>query len=150
MNLNWKHCAFEALTPLELYRILRLRSQVFVVEQKCIYQDLDDYDEYALHLFAMENEQCIAYARLFLPDVKYSESSSIGRVVVSENFRHLGLGAVLMGKAIHILSEYKEVKNIRISAQAHLENFYNSFGFQVNGEPYLEDGIPHLEMNLKI
>ncbi len=150
MNLNWKYCDFDALSQSELYGILRLRSQVFVVEQNCVYQDLDGYDECAFHLFTMENEECIAYARLFLPDLKYSKSASIGRVVVADNFRHLGLGSVLMEKAIRILSDFKEVKNIRISAQAHLENFYNSFGFQTSGDSYLEDGISHLEMNLEV
>jgi ElaA protein len=136
---------FSELSLQELYRILQLRSEVFVVEQDCVYQDLDGKDEKALHILAIKNNQIVAYTRLFKPG-DYFEESSIGRVVVAKNERAFKYGYDIMKASIEVIeNQFKEHK-IKISAQAYLKSFYKNCGFKEIGEVYLEDDIPHIAM----
>lgn len=145
MDLKWKIRRFEALSANELYDLLQLRSEVFVVEQNCVYQDVDGKDSKALHLIGEVDGQTVAYARLFKPK-DYFDEASIGRVVVKETYREKKLGHILMREAIHyIKSQYNETR-ITISAQLYLKKFYESHGFIQTSETYLEDDIPHIEM----
>lgn len=145
MAIIWKIKHFEALSSVELYSILRLRSAVFVVEQNCVYQDLDGKDEKALHLIGTFDTEIVAYARLFKSGF-YFEDASIGRVVVAEKFRDRKWGHELMKNAIQAIAIHFKETNITISAQLYLKNFYESHSFFQTSEKYLEDGIPHIEM----
>lgn len=139
--------SFSELSIDELYAILQLRSEVFVVEQDCVYQDLDFKDQKALHVFGIKNNCIIAYTRIFKPG-NYFKEASIGRVVVKDTERKYGYGYDLMNASINAVKNNFETKNITISAQVYLTKFYNSLGFKQIGEEYLEDGIPHIEMKL--
>jgi len=145
MNLEWKIRRFEALTTIELYDLLHLRSEVFVVEQNCVYQDIDYKDQKALHLLGQDNGQTVAYARLFKPK-DYFEEASIGRVMVKSMYRDKKLGHILMREAIYFMNHKLGETNITISAQLYLKKFYESHGFIQTSEMYLEDDIPHIEM----
>lgn len=136
---------FNQLSLDELYYLFQLRSQVFVVEQYCVYQDIDGKDKKALHVIGKKDNTIIAYSRIFKPG-DYFKEASIGRVVVAENFRHLKYGHQLMVASIKAVETSFSSKKIKISAQKYLENFYNNLGFITSGEPYLEDGIPHIAM----
>lgn len=142
---EWKIKRFEELSPLEIYQILELRSEVFVVEQNCVYQDIDGKDQYALHLLGVSDGKLACYARMF-PAGKYFEEASIGRVVIREEFRQNKWGHDLMRQAIAGISDVYGTDAITISAQAYLRKFYEQHGFVFTGEEYLEDGIPHLRM----
>lgn len=136
---------FEALTNNELYAILRLRSEVFVVEQDCVYQDLDDKDKKALHVMGWYDNTIVAYTRIF--DVKlYFNEASIGRVVVDKKYRSKGFGIDIMIASIDAIKNHFSQIQIKISAQTYLIKFYNNIGFKEQGKPYLEDGIPHTAM----
>jgi ElaA protein len=145
MNLEWKIKRFEALTINDLYNLLQLRSEVFVVEQNCVYQDIDGKDQKALHLIGGDDGKIVAYARLFKPS-DYFEQASIGRVVVKETSRSNKLGHILMREAIQAIETHFSATKITISAQLYLKNFYESHGFIQTSEMYLEDDIPHIEM----
>jgi ElaA protein len=145
MNLEWKIKRFDALSSQELYNLLQLRSEVFVVEQNCVYQDNDGKDEKAIHLIGEDNGKIVAYARLFKP-AAYFEQASIGRVVVKESYRDKKLGHLLMREAIRVIETHFEETKITISAQLYLKKFYESHGFVQNSDMYLEDDIPHIEM----
>jgi ElaA protein len=145
MNLEWKIKRFEALSVSELYKLLQLRSEVFVVEQNCVYQDIDGKDGKALHLIGEDNGEILAYARLFKPH-DYFEEASIGRVVVRETARAQKLGHILMREAIQVIETHFEVTQITISAQLYLKHFYESHGFVQISDTYLEDDIPHIRM----
>ena len=145
MNLEWKIKRFDALSSQELYNLLQLRSEVFVVEQNCVYQDIDGKDEKAIHLIGEDNGKIVAYARLFKP-AAYFEQASIGRVVVKESYRDKKLGHLLMREAIRVIETHFEETKITISAQLYLKKFYESHGFVQTSEMYLEDDIPHIEM----
>jgi ElaA protein len=145
MNLEWKIKRFDALSSQELYNLLQLRSEVFVVEQNCVYQDIDGKDEKAIHLIGEDNGKIVAYARLFKPN-DYFEQASIGRVVVKESYRDKKLGHLLMREAIRVIETHFEETKITISAQLYLKKFYESHGFVQNSDMYLEDDIPHIEM----
>jgi len=145
MNLEWKIKRFEALSIKELYDLLQLRSEVFVVEQNCVYQDIDGKDQKALHLIGEDNGKIVAYARLFKP-AAYFEQASIGRVIVKETFRANKLGHILMREAIQAIETHFKETKITISAQLYLKKFYESHGFFQTSEMYLEDDIPHIEM----
>lgn len=136
---------FEKLTANELYDILKLRNEVFVVEQQCIYQDCDDKDKISYHIFIKDNEKIVAYLRVFKKSTSQNEIS-IGRVVVNPKYRGKGLAKKIMNEAIKFTVDKLKIKDIRISAQAYLIDFYKDFGFTVISEEYLEDGIPHVEM----
>ncbi|MGB0880106.1 MAG: GNAT family N-acetyltransferase [Polaribacter sp.] len=141
--------SFSELTTTELYEILQLRSQVFVVEQDCVYQDVDAKDQKALHIFGYKNDVMIAYARIFKPN-DYFEKASIGRVVVATSERNFGYGIELMKASIIAIKNNFKVDDITISAQVYLKKFYKSLDFKQVGEEYLEDGIPHIRMDRKI
>ncbi|MFD0990509.1 GNAT family N-acetyltransferase [Mariniflexile jejuense] len=136
---------FSQLTLQELYSILQLRSDVFVVEQDCVYQDIDGKDEKALHVLGFKNDKLIAYTRLFKSG-DYFENASIGRVVVAKNERAFKYGYDLMKASIEAIETHFNEKKIKISAQAYLKTFYNNCGFIEFGEEYLEDNIPHIAM----
>ena len=137
--------SFYDLTKDELYNILRLRSEVFIVEQNCAYQDIDKKDQFALHVFFKKNNQIIAYTRIFKPN-DYFKYSSIGRVVVIKNKRGSKIGSQIMNFSIKKIEEIFNEKKIKISAQKYLISFYKKLGFSVTGDEYLEDGIPHIAM----
>ena len=143
--MNWSIKPFTELEKEELYEILKLRVDVFVVEQECPYPELDGKDERAYHLIGREGEQIIAYSRLFLPG-DYFEEAAIGRVIVKEDYRNKDIGTEMLKRSIKFLREEKDVKNIKLSAQNHLRSFYGKHGFKPVSEVYLEDGIPHIDM----
>ena len=136
---------FDELNLEELYKILQLRSQVFVVEQDCIYQDLDGKDQKALHILGFENNELVAYTRCFKPG-DYFEQASIGRVIVKENFRKYGYGHEIIKASVKAIEERYNTTSIKLSAQQYLTAFYESHGFHKTGVGYLEDGIPHIAM----
>jgi ElaA protein len=142
---TWTLKSFDELTPSELYACLRLRSEVFVVEQNCIFLDMDDADAPCQHLMGWVSGRLAAYARLVPPGVKYAEPS-IGRVVTSPAFRAKGLGRALMEEALTRLYALYGQQPVRIGAQQYLTAFYSSLGFAQQGAMYLEDNIPHIEM----
>ena len=148
MIIDWKLKQFNELSPDELYAILRLRSEVFVVEQNCVFLDADNKDQVSYHLMGWSGNELMAYTRLVPAGISYSEPS-IGRVVTSPAVRSLGMGKELMNQAINILYSKWGNTDIKIGAQLYLERFYNSFGFQRSSEVYLEDGIEHIEMLLQ-
>jgi ElaA protein len=146
MTLHWITKPFEALTLAELYALLQLRSEVFVVEQTCAFQDIDGQDQAALHLLGTtEAGELVAYARLFEAGRSYDQAS-IGRVVTSPRHRGHGLGRQLLHEAIAQCEAQFGQQPIKIGAQQYLLDFYQSFGFVVEGKGYLEDGIPHVHM----
>ncbi|MGS2738877.1 GNAT family N-acetyltransferase [Sinomicrobium sp. M5D2P17] len=136
---------FNELTLQELYDILQLRSEVFVVEQDCVYQDMDGKDKKALHLIGKKADKIVAYTRLF-PGGVYFEEASIGRVVVSKSERQYGYGHDVMKASITAVKNHFKENKIKISAQEYLVRFYEKHGFVKTGEGYLEDGIPHIAM----
>jgi ElaA protein len=146
--LDFQIKKFEELKVEELYEILRMRNEVFVIEQNCIYQDCDEKDKKAYHLLGIENEKMVAYLRILERGVSYNEIS-IGRVLVDQKHRGKGLARELLVKAIDFIEEHLNEKEIRISAQKYLLDFYKSLGFMIASEVYLEDGIPHVEMIYK-
>ncbi len=143
--VEWSHKAFADLTPAELYDILQLRQDVFVVEQQCAYEDADGLDRMATHLYAVHRALVVAYARIFRPGVR-GDVAVIGRVVTAKAARGRGLGRELMRQAIATVERSYGPVPIRIGAQTYLQPFYESFGFVRDGEGYVEDGIPHLPM----
>lgn len=143
--MEWIVKTFEELTTTELYALLRLRSEVFVVEQTCAFQDMDDTDQLAVHVMGYIENELVAYTRLFGPGIKY-EYASIGRVVTSQKVRGSGAGRQLMEYSIAIVEERFGKAPIKIGAQQYLQKFYTSLGFVQSSEMYMEDGIPHVEM----
>ena len=136
---------FNELSTHELYVILQLRSEVFVVEQDCVYQDLDNKDQDAFHVLGVLDNEIVAYARIFKPGDYFLESS-IGRIVVKKEFRKFQYGYQLVQNSIQFIENNLQQNTILISAQSYLTKFYNSLGFIRVGEEYLEDGIPHIKM----
>lgn len=144
--MNWHYQSFETLTVPQLYALLQLRSKVFVVEQNCPYQDMDDKDQRAIHLWLSGDEgQVLACCRLLPAGVSYPECS-IGRVVTDPSIRKNGSGRLLMQQAIRYIETQWQQQQIRIGAQLYLKAFYESLGFVQSSDPYLEDNIPHIEM----
>jgi ElaA protein len=137
--------SFNELSPTELYKILRLRNEVFVVEQNCPYQDADNKDLKCHHLMLLKNDELMAYARLVPPGLSFPQMS-IGRVVTSPKARGTGAGRILMNMAIEQCYKFFGAGSIQIGAQAYLVSFYGSLGFKEVGEIYDEDGIPHIDM----
>ncbi len=136
---------FEELTKKELYQIMRLRSEVFVVEQNCAYQDLDNKDQTAIHVLGIKDDQIVAYTRMFAPG-HYFDNTSIGRVVVAGDQRKHGYGKQIMEASLSFAEQRFSPSKIEISAQTYLVKFYSELGFKTMGEEYLEDGIPHVRM----
>jgi len=143
--LEIKTKTFKELTTRELYDLLQLRSEVFVVEQDCVYQDIDGKDQKAIHVIGYKNNKTVAYTRLFKPG-DYFELASIGRVVVAENEREHKYGYDIMKASIEAVKIHYKVSEIKISAQCYLKRFYNNLEFFEVGKEYLEDGIPHIGM----
>lgn len=145
MSINWTCKIFEDLSSTELYAIMHLRNEVFVVEQNCVYQDADFKDLHAHHLTAWDDKKLVAYCRLLPAGIAF-EKCSIGRVITHPDYRKLGLGKQLMTLAIENIQQIFKENCIIIGAQLYLKNFYESLGFKQISETYLEDGIPHIEM----
>jgi ElaA protein len=145
MQTKWKLIKFQELSPEELYLILQLRNDVFVVEQNCVFQDADGVDPGCLHLMGLVGQQLAAYTRLVPPGAMYQQAS-IGRVVTARTFRGTGIGRELMEKSIELVYKSIGVQPIKIGAQLYLKKFYSSLGFQQVSNVYLEDGIEHIYM----
>ena len=143
--LDIKVKKFIDLTTQELYDILQLRSEVFVVEQDCVYQDIDSKDQKALHIIGYKNDRVVAYTRIFKPG-DYFDLASIGRVVVSQKERDNKYGYDIMKASIKAIKDIFNESTIKISAQCYLKKFYNNLEFKQVGAEYLEDGIPHTAM----
>jgi ElaA protein len=143
--ITWVLKKFDELDPYEMYAILRLRSEVFVVEQKCVFLDMDNKDQPSHHLLGWDNDNLVAYTRLVPPGVSY-EQPSIGRVVTSPATRGNGSGKLLMEKSIEVAEKLFGKVPIRIGAQLYLQKFYGSLGFEQSSDIYDEDGIDHIEM----
>jgi ElaA protein len=145
LKYQWSIKPFESLTPTELYQILRLRSEVFVVEQNCVFLDMDNKDQFSVHLMGYHGDHLVASSRLIAPGKVYKEMS-IGRVVSSPAFRRSGAGRELMQVSIKKCYELFGEGPIKIGAQLYLKKFYESLGFVQSGDVYDEDGIDHIEM----
>ncbi|MCW3169475.1 GNAT family N-acetyltransferase [Chryseobacterium sp. 09-1422] len=144
-NIIWKIKSFEEITTSELYEIIKARVDVFVVEQDCPYPDLDGYDQQAVHIWAEQDQDVLAYCRIFNKEIKYPETS-IGRVLTTEKARGKSLGKQLIQYAVETIENRFHTSEVRISAQDYLLRFYSGFGFEDTGKKYLEDNIPHTEM----
>ncbi|MEZ4968407.1 MAG: GNAT family N-acetyltransferase [Flavobacteriaceae bacterium] len=136
---------FQELEVQQLYEVLQLRSEIFVVEQNCVYQDMDYKDQLAFHIIGYKEGRIVAYTRVFKPG-DYFKEASIGRVLVRKSERQYGYGLEIMKASIETIHKNFGTTAIRISAQKYLTKFYNSFGFNIVGDQYLEDGIPHVGM----
>jgi len=146
--MNWISKPFDELTPHELYAIMQLRNEVFVVEQNCVFQDADNKDQYCHHVMCFENEKLVAYARIVPAGISYVETS-IGRVVTSPSIRGTGIGNLLLQHTLDTtFSLYGNVR-LKIGAQLYLKKFYESFSFKQTSDIYLEDDIQHIEMVLQ-
>lgn len=145
MHIHWILKKFEELTPYQLYAILQLRNEVFVVEQNCVFQDADDKDQESYHFMGFNNNKLVAYTRLVPAGVIYNEVS-IGRVITSPTVRRSGAGKELMEQSIEKCYQLFGKAPIKIGAQLYLKKFYESFGFQQISDVYLEDGIEHIYM----
>ena len=143
--LEIKVKSFQELSIDELYNLLQLRSEVFVVEQDCVYQDLDGKDQKALHVLGFKNNKIVAYTRIFKPGY-YFDEASIGRVVVAQKERKHKYGYDIMKASINTIKKHFSETKIKISAQVYLSKFYNNLGFKETGDEYLEDDIPHIAM----
>lgn len=143
----WRLMAFGDMRVAELYEVLRLRTEVFVLEQNCLYQDMDGADPQAMHVLGVRQGELLAYARCFGPGVKFAEAT-IGRVITRASARGHGLGHELMEQAIRAVSQVWGPQSIRIGAQSRLISYYAQHGFKVASGPYDEDGIEHVEMLL--
>ena len=143
--IRWDLKKFEELTPYEVYAILQLRNEVFVVEQNCVFQDADNKDQLAHHLMGWKDLKLVAYSRIIPAGVAY-EFASIGRVVTSPAERKNGTGKILMKEALEAATKLFGEVSIKLGAQLYLKRFYESFGFVQSSDIYMEDGIPHIEM----
>lgn len=143
--VTWHYLAFDELTHAVLYSVLQLRSDVFVIEQACLFQDMDGADANAMHVLGMREGRLVAYARCFAVGFLYPQAS-LGRVLTHASVRGTGVGHALVQEALTRMLRQWAPPVIKISAQAHLEAFYRQHGFVKTGLPYLEDGIPHLDM----
>ncbi|WP_216827708.1 GNAT family N-acetyltransferase [Alkalihalobacterium elongatum] len=146
--MEWKLKTFEQLTNLEVYNILKQRTNVFVVEQNCPYEEVDGYDLSSHHLFKEVAGDVVAYLRILPSQLKYKECS-IGRVIVKKEYRGTGLAKEMLKQAIDFIENNLNEGEIKIQAQQYLEQFYGSFGFKTISEVYLEDEIPHIDMIYK-
>lgn len=147
--MKWVLKTFNELTIEEFHDILQLRINVFVVEQDCPYPELDNLDKKAFHFFGLTDEnKVVAYTRIFKPG-DYYQQAAIGRVVVHQNHRKDGLGYELMNNSIRQVKDLFDTTEIKIGAQTYLKRFYESLGFRKIGTDYIEDGIPHIYMEIQ-
>ncbi|HET9278395.1 MAG TPA: GNAT family N-acetyltransferase [Flavitalea sp.] len=144
-HIHWTCKPFKQLSPGELYAILQLRNEVFVVEQNCVFQDADDKDQESWHLMAWIDKRLMGYTRLVPAGISFPEAS-IGRVVTFPNMRKSGIGKKIMEKSVDMINVLWEKQPIRIGAQLYLKKFYESFGFQQSSDVYMEDNIEHVQM----
>ena len=144
-DVRWTAARFDDLSARDVHDLLRLRQDVFVVEQDCVFHEIDGRDPMALHVLGRRGDALVAYARVFAPGVLYAEAS-IGRVVTDPSVRGSGLGHALFREAMRIVEEIAPGAPIRLAAQHHLERFYGAYGFVGMGDRYIEDGIYHLDM----
>ena len=145
MQIEWRLKKFDALSTYELYAILRLRNEVFVVEQNCVFQDADNKDQHAYHLMGTLDNQLVAYTRI-VPAGEIFEEVSIGRVITSAQVRGTGVGKELMERSIKAAWQLFDRQPIRLGAQLNLKKFYESFGFKQISDMFMEDGIEHIYM----
>lgn len=145
MKIEWVKKKWSEISLEELYSVLRLRSEVFVVEQDCVYQDIDNKDQIAIHLLGYINKELIAYSRLF-NEGDYFKETSFGRAIIKKEKRGRGYGDELIKESLKTIKNYYGNKKVKISAQAHLKTFYSKHDFIAKGKEYLEDGIPHVSM----
>ena len=145
MKIEWVKKKWSEVSLEELYSVLRLRSEVFVVEQDCVYQDIDNKDQIAIHLLGYINKELIAYSRLF-NEGDYFKETSFGRAIIKKEKRGQGYGDELVKESLNTIKNYYGNKKVKISAQAHLKTFYSKHAFIAKGKEYLEDGIPHVSM----
>jgi len=145
MKIEWVKKKWSEVSSEELYSVLRLRSEVFVVEQDCVYQDIDNKDQIAIHLLGYINKELIAYSRLF-NEGDYFKETSFGRAIIKKEKRGQGYGDELVKESLKTIKNYYGNKKVKISAQAHLKTFYSKHAFIAKGKEYLEDGIPHVSM----
>ncbi|WP_437371654.1 GNAT family N-acetyltransferase [Maribacter litoralis] len=143
--LEIKVMNFTEFNTEELYNVLQLRSDIFVVEQDCVYLDIDGKDDTAVHVIGLKDNKVVAYTRVFKPG-DYFDEASIGRVAVHKEYRKFGYGKVIMQASIKVVKAHFNNTEIKISAQKYLTKFYSDLGFNTIGEEYLEDGIPHIGM----
>lgn len=146
--MSWILKKFDELTNIELYKLLKERTLVFVVEQNCPYLEVDGKDPFSYHLFKEDNGEIIAYLRIVPAGVSYQEIS-IGRVFVKKEYRGQGIAEELLTKGLDFIQNELKETNVKIQAQDYLRKFYSSFGFQTISETYLEDNIPHVDMLLQ-
>lgn len=146
LTLAWEIKPFDRLSLEAFYKILQLRQEVFILEQACVYNDLDNKDQKSAHLMAWHGDTLAAYTRLIPYGLSYSDAVSIGRVVVTKKFRGKGLGEELMMRSIEGVQDLFGSHPIKIGAQQHLKAFYNRLGFEQISEPYMDAGIVHIEM----
>ncbi|WP_045923588.1 GNAT family N-acetyltransferase [Clostridium tetani] len=146
--MNWHLKKFEELRCEEIYKILKIRNEVFIVEQQCAYQDCDGKDKKSYHLYLEDNGEILCYLRILPKNVSYNEVS-IGRVLVNKNYRGKGIAKEMMLKAMNFIEENLNEKEIKIQAQLYLFNFYKSLGFEEVSNEYLEDNIAHIDMLYK-
>ena len=144
-NVVWKIKTFDEITTQELYSVIKARVNVFVVEQDCPYPDLDDYDQKAIHLWAENEGEVLAYCRIFDKGIKYKETS-IGRVINTEKGRGKGLSKQFIKYALEVIENRLHQTEVMMSAHDYLLRFYSDFGFVDTGKKYLEDNLPHTEM----
>lgn len=144
-SIDWHAAPFDALGPRDVHDILRLRQDVFIVEQDCVFGEIDGRDPLAVHVLGRRDGTLVAYARAFAPGIVGREAS-IGRVVTDPSVRGSGVGRDLMREALRVVAGLAPRADVRVAAQAHLEAFYASLGFGAVGQAYLEDGIRHLDM----
>ena len=145
MKIEWVKKKWSEVSLEELYSVLRLRSEVFVVEQDCVYQDIDNKDQIAIHLLGYINKELIAYSRLF-NEGDYFKETSFGRAIIKKEKRGQGYGDELVKESLKTIKNYYGNKKVKISAQAHLKTFYSKHAFIAKGKEYLEDGILHVSM----
>ena len=143
--IDWQWCRLHDLTTTQLYAVMAAREAVFVVEQRCAYQELDGLDFQSHHLIGWSASEVAAYLRVIEPGAKFVEAS-IGRVLTTQPYRRRGLGRQLMSTALRYIEQSYLERGVRISAQTYLDAFYRGFGFVPCSAQYLEDGIPHVEM----
>jgi len=146
MNVQWIWSSFDGFSVNQLYEILKLRQEIFIVEQQVPYPDIDDKDRLCMHLLGQVDNQIVAYMRLVPLHLFEQNYFSLGRVVVKRSMRGTGLGRTLVARGLAYLDTMRNGHPIKISSQLYLKDFYASFGFRVHGEPYIEDLIPHIAM----
>ena len=144
----WQWYTFEQLSTNELYELLKLRQDVFILEQQCFYSDLDDQDQISMHLLGRLNDQLVAYLRVIPKDIDGQRFMIIGRVLADTTLRGSGAGRTMMQQTLSYLSRHYPGTPVQLSAQEYLTKFYASFGFTAISEPYDEDGIMHVDMRL--